>query len=152
MKILSLIELTRGTGISQYLSSFAMIEGENVMILDTNKHSILDGLLGIDDTSTQNNRYGKHSYCNNKNCYEMDIYFGRFHNLYLRCLQFTEQPSVDLINNMAQSIKAHSSFRNCRYLLIYFPFRDDFNGIKEIISNSDYSVIFSVDIPMIPCQ
>lgn len=152
MKIISLIELTRGTGISQYLSSFAMIEKENLMIIDTNKHTILEDLLGITTTSKEISRYAKYNYFNNKNCYELEIFFCRFHNLYIRSLQLSEKPDVDLTINIVAYIKSLSSFKNCKYLIVYFPFRNYSSDINQIVSNFDYSVIFCDSKPLIKSE
>ncbi len=152
MKILSLIELTRGTGICQYLSSFAMIERENLMILDTNQYSVLEELMGITDASVKTNRFAKYEYCNNDNIYDMEIFFCRFHNLYGRSVQFSEKPDVEHVNNLATYIKTQNSLKNCKYLLVYFPFCDDLNAIQQIISNSDYAVVFSDGTPEIEAE
>lgn len=152
MKTLSMIELTRGTGISQYLSSFAMIERENLIILDTNKHSILESLLGITPTLEETNKYAKFNYFNNKNCYELEIFFCRFHNLYIRSLQFPEKPGIQLIKNVIAYIKSLNSLKNCNYLIVYFPFGNYLNEIKQIISGSDYSVVFSEGKPLIETE
>lgn len=138
MKTISLIPLTRGTGINHYACSFAMIEKDNVVILDLTNDSILLDMLRADEVY----RFGNISFENIPGNEHIKRYRTRFNNKLIRIAKHSSGNSINkYVNTIREFFIEQFKNEDFSYLIIYCPYLDI--SIDNIAACSDYNVLFS---------
>ncbi|MCW3789490.1 hypothetical protein [Plebeiibacterium sediminum] len=132
MKTITLIPLTIGTGISHFISSFAMIERNNMAIIDFDYHSIVKEILLEDEVNYITTEYMQ----------KLDFANTRFNNSLmsfpsdkLNKENFRREFSIDIL-------RGNFLIKNTAFLIIHYPIRLDDNILFSLMEYSDYVVFF----------
>ena len=132
MKTITLIPLTIGTGIGHFISSFAMIERNNMAIIDFDYHSIVKEILLEDEIN----------HITTEGMQTLDFATTRFNNSLisfssdkLNKENFRSVFSLDII-------RGNFLIRNTEFLIIHSPFKLDDKTPCSLMEYSDYVVFF----------
>lgn len=143
MKIISLIPLTRGTGITQYIASFAMIEKDKLMILNLDKYTTLGDVLHVDKVNQFVHIFTNQS--NTKMSLEAQtaLYFTRFNNIFISLSHFDIETDTLQIDPIVEQIRRCLPNYKAKYLLVNYPYKLNTIEVNQVVQKSTCTLLFS---------